>query len=375
MKNKIVVLIVLCMSIMLFCSCDRLKDDAITYYAREHIEPDNTRNAVVKGINSYEKLRESLEDIIGKVQTEVSLVVVNYEGDLHSDLDRLALYLTKEYPLGTYGVSNVKFNTSFIASYCEVETKITYSRPYDEIRGVLQVISPDEMADMFCSMIKSRDLQRAFSFSEFNVSPKQIEEYFYKAWLQSSSYAYGIKDVSFTWYPSAESKSCIVDAKITLTDSILDIEEKVKATEKAASIIAADCASVRVEDKVRFVLNWLKENVYFDQYASDAFDDVAGDIPKTDNYTASGALLNGSAAHTGVTHAASLLLDKLGIKNSVINGRIYDREHMWICIVIDGETYFVDPSGIYYKSYDKCFIPLSKALSAYKWDTKLYNIQ
>ncbi len=374
MKKIVILLSMLVLCFAALCGCAKLKNDTSTYFVREHIEPDNTRNSVVKGIDSYDRLRESLEDIISKVQTDVSLVVVNYEGDLRSDLDSLSYYLTHEYPLGTYGVASIKFNTSFIASYCEVETKITYSRPYDEISGVMQVISPDEVDDMLCSMIKTRDLHRAFSFSGFNVGQEYIEECFYKAWLQSYCHAYGIKDVSFTWFPSAESGSCIVDVKISLTDSILDIEEKVKQTQKAAATIASDCASVKAEDKVRFVLNWLKENVYFDRYAGEVFDDVGWSIPKTDNYTASGALLNGSAANSGITLAASVLLDELGIKNRVIKGRIYDRDHMWICISIDGESYFVDPSGIYHKSYDSCFTEARKA-TEYKWDPKIYSLE
>lgn len=362
------------MCFAVLCGCAKLKNDPSTYYVREHIEPDNNRNSVVNGIDSYDRLRESLEDIISKVQTDVSLVVVNYEGDLHSDLDRLSHYLTEEYPLGTYGVASVNFKTSFIASYCEVETKIAYSRPYDEIRGVVQVISPDEVDDLLCSMIKTRDLHRAFSFNGFNFGQDYIEECFFKAWLQSSCHAYGIKDISFTWFPSAESRECIVDAKISLTDSILDIEEKVKQTQKAAGIIASDCASVKDEEKVRFVLDWLKENVYYDRYADEVFEDAGGDIPKTDNYTASGALLNGSAASSGITLAASVLLDELGIKNRVIKGRMYDRDRIWICISIDGRTYFVDPSGIYHKSYDRCFTEIHNA-SEYKWDPKIYSIE
>ena len=89
MKKIVILLSMLVLCFAALCGCAKLKNDTSTYFVREHIEPDNTRNSVVKGIDSYDRLRESLEDIISKVQTDVSLVVVNYEGDLRSDLDSL----------------------------------------------------------------------------------------------------------------------------------------------------------------------------------------------------------------------------------------------------------------------------------------------
>ena len=372
---KKVVIACMLLTCVLLSSCTKMKKDTSTYYTREHIEPKNTQSTVVNGIDSYEKLREAVEDVISKVQTDVSLVVVNYEGELQTDLDILAHYITDVYPLGTYGVSSVIFKANFIASYCEVETKIVYSRPYDEIRGVTRVMSIDEMDEVLCTMIKSRDLHRAFIFNGFNIQPDVIESYFAKAWLESSYYAYGIKDVDFTWYPSAESQSCIVDVNINLTDDILEVEDTVKKTMSAADMIASDCASVKNEEKVRFVLSWLQRNVYYDKNASDAFSDLRGDMPKTAHYTASGALLNGSAAQSGITLATSALLSELDVKNQVVIGKRNGSSYMWLYITYAGEKVFLDPCDIYSMPFDSCMVNIDAVDIEYSWDQKMYNLK
>ena len=82
--KKVVIACMLLTCVLLTCvllsSCTKMKNDTSTYYTREHIEPKNTQSTVVNGIDSYVKLREAVEDVISKVQTDVSLVVVNYEG-------------------------------------------------------------------------------------------------------------------------------------------------------------------------------------------------------------------------------------------------------------------------------------------------------
>ena len=372
--KKVVIACLALMCVML-TSCTKLKKDTSTYYTRDHIEPENTQSTVVNGIDSYDKLREALEDIISKVQTDVSLIVVNYDGELQTDLDILAHYITDVYPLGTYGVSTVKFNANFIASYCEVETKIVYSRSYDDIRGVTRVMSADEMDEVLCAMIKSRDLHRSFAFNGYNISPEIIETYFAKAWLESSYYAYGIKDVDFTWYPSYDSQSSILDVSINLTDSIYDIEETVKKTITAADMIVSDCASVKNEDKVRYVLNWLQRNVYYDKNASDVFRDMNGDMPKTASYTATGALLNKSASQSGITLAASALLTELDVKNQVVSGKLNGISYMWIYITYAGERVFLDPCAIYTQPFDSCMVNIDAVDIEYSWDIKMYDLK
>ena len=118
MKKKSIAVFVCGLVLVTLCGCAKFKSDSSTYYTREHVEPKSVQNTVVGGISTYDKLKESLEDIINSVQTDVSLIVVNYQGDILADLEKMTEYITDEYPLGNYGVSSIKFNTSFIASYC-----------------------------------------------------------------------------------------------------------------------------------------------------------------------------------------------------------------------------------------------------------------
>jgi len=373
MKKNGIVLVLLIVCLLMLSSCKLLRSDHTTYFSREHEEPDNTRNAVVSGINSYDTLCKAMEDVIAKVQTEVSLVVVNYDGNLHNDLDKLSEYITGQYPLGIYGVSSVNFTTSFITTYCMVETKITYSKPYEDMRGIVQVISDDEMCSLFCSMIRSRDLHRAYYLSGCDLTSDDLHRVFYKAWCESGYYAYGVKDVSITLYQQENSQSCVIDVNMSLIDSILDTEDTVKKTVDASQMVVHDCAYVETEDKVRYVLEWIKNSVYYDAYATEEFNDVQGDMPKMINYTASGALLNGSASQSGITIAASVMLEELGVKNQVICGLVDGQQYFWLALYYGGQMRFVDVSAFYGSQYDECIIDIASAKGRYKWDESLYS--
>ena len=61
-----------------------------------------------------------------------------------------------------------------------------------------------------------------------------------------------------------------------------------------------------------------------------------------EEFSAYGALVKGSAVCEGYSHAAALLLNKVGIECYYINGRSETESHMWNCVKIDGNWYNLD---------------------------------
>lgn len=86
-------------------------------------------------------------------------------------------------------------------------------------------------------------------------------------------------------------------------------------------------------------------------------DDVKDSSDGWEEFSAYGALVNGSAVCEGYSYAMNLLLGKVGISSYYINGHGESTLHMWNIVNIDGNWYHLDAtwndsSGSYYNYFN-----------------------
>lgn len=109
------------------------------------------------------------------------------------------------------------------------------------------------------------------------------------------------------------------------------LEEIGRLLDRTVSRIVGMCGESCSTDyeKELFVHDYLANNVEYDR-SSNAYDHAA--------QTQVGALLEGRAVCEGISKAAALLLQEAGVDC----GCLFNREHMWNVIRLDGEYYHLD---------------------------------
>ena len=371
MGKKIVVLLLAASMFFMLVGCNESKKK--THYTRDHKEPEKTMLAIQSGdIRNYEQLTKSLEDIIRSgIKSEI-LTVVNYDGVLVEDLERVTDYLINQFPLGVFSVASIVYKPNFIASYCELEVIVSYSRTYSEISNIVPITDKEDLYNRMGVMIEIQDFNNSYEIYALKLDADMLTRAFDKQWANSGVNAYGIKDINFGFYPAEYWERYILDVEFSYTDRMLSILDRVHETKSKAESIAASCNVSTFDGKINFVLDYLNSVVVYDSQASRVIEETDGRQAKTAIYTATGALLEDRAAQSGIAIAASVLLEELGIENTVICGRENDMPYYWLYIDNNEQTMHFDPCAVYVDR-DGCFLTQSQAENRFTWDNELYD--
>lgn len=89
-------------------------------------------------------------------------------------------------------------------------------------------------------------------------------------------------------------------------------------------------------DKVKAIHDYLVLNTAYD------YRNFNNKTVPADSFTAYGALINGIAVCDGYTKAAQIMLDRLGIENKYVVGKVNGTLHSWNQVKLDGHYYFMD---------------------------------
>lgn len=360
------------LSVFMLLACNMAEET--TYYTRNHKEPEKTMLEIQSGdIRNYDQLTSALEDIISAgIKSEI-LTVVNYAGNLVEDLDKVTEHLINQYPLGVYSVASIVYKPNFIATYCELEVLVSYSRSYSDINNIVQLVERYDLFSRMGDMISQRDTSNTYQIRRFRLDLDTLYEAFDMQWANSGVYAYGVKDVTFIFYPSDYWDEYILEVKFDYTESLINSIETAEKTLEKAKEVVKDCNASTTDGKIEYVLDYIKSNVVCDWEASRVVEETNGRQPKTSGYTATGALLEGCAAQSGIVIATSVLLKELDVENTVICGLEDGATYYWISVDVNGTKMHIDPCAVY-TNHGACYMDEEQADERFDWNTTLYNM-
>lgn len=91
---------------------------------------------------NYQQLEDAVIYFVDQGMSYGVVHLSNYtpdRGDVEADVDAACLYAVQEYPLGSYAVSYIKPQTSYIVSYYEVSVYLSYRRTQDQVNSIVSV--------------------------------------------------------------------------------------------------------------------------------------------------------------------------------------------------------------------------------------------
>ena len=119
-----------------------------------------------------------------------------------------------------------------------------------------------------------------------------------------------------------------------ITDDKTQIEEQIKTVKSKVDTILAEITATSQIDREIQIHDKLCSKIEYYKY-----DDI-NNIP-VDKHTIYGALVKNSAVCDGMSKAMQILLDKVGIENILVTGKIDDL-HAWNLVKIENQWYHLD---------------------------------
>lgn len=292
-------------------------------------EPQGQIPPELELVSSYSAIKSKLYEMINSAVPSVQLAVVDYWGDIDKDLKSIIMEITTEYAIGSYAVSSIVYEQAKTMGYHQVSFSIQYKKTEDEIKSIINIKSGDDFQTELQNMFSEFQTHKVYNVT-FKGGEKELNELAYKAYYSSPSTAVGLKSVKFNQFTNSGYTQIIeVD-----TEYLWPQEELIRMrddTVSAAEEIVAEQIDKTTDEKIQFIYDYLY-NIPIDAESMIVVAETNDTQPKTEPYSAYGALLTDRTAQSGIALSAKLFCDILEIPNNIVIGKKEGIPHIWMII-------------------------------------------
>lgn len=306
------------------------------YQEKEHVaQLGDSGETPANAISNYYMLQTALQNMIRSGRESDNIRISDYRGDLDEDLEAVREYFMTVYPLGVYAVQGIGFDKTRILSEMDVSVTIQYRRTGAEIRDVVEILEDGEFERQMTALFSAFGDRQAFSFSWVTDSDAQFMDRIMKSWAAAGEYAVGLDSVTLTSYPEGAYHR-IVEINVQYLDDPAALKAQAEQVREAAGQIAAELTPGETErETLGRVAEWLLGNVQVDEEATRVVSETGGLQKKTSVYTAYGALVERTAAQSGLVLAAQELASCLGLDCTVVIGSREGEVYWWLAVQTD----------------------------------------
>lgn len=352
------------------------------YVEKEHAgQLDGQAGLSSNAIGNYYTLQTSLQNMIRSGRMSDKIRMSGYQGDLDEDLEEIREYFTTVYPLGVYAVQGIGYDKSRVLSETEISVTVQYRRTAEEIRSVVEIAGTAEFERYMTECFRGFEEHKVFSFNWFTDSDEQFMQRIMKSWMAAAEYAVGLRDISFTFYPEQGYRR-IVEVEIKYLDDAQQLLRQVQ--EVRAAVLEAQPQMPQVtgeRERLEEVGAWLAASVVLDEEATRVVRETEGLQKKTSVYTAYGAMVEGTAAQTGIVLAAEALCRQLGFQCQAVIGQMDGSVYWWLAVQTDEGWMHLDvlsqemqmAAGQEQNVVPKRVFTHQEAESRFSWDEEVYD--
>ncbi len=323
--------------------CERMLEREF-YSVSKHDEHKQAPSLPDDGISDYYDLKNAILNLVRSGVSEKLIRISSYSGSLDEDLRNISKNLLEQDALTAYTVSSIVYEQTRILTYQEVLITIHYSKTEQDTEKIIDVINTSDFERKASQELAAYPGKLVFLFGYYYDAGFQISDRFLKAYYNNPDAAYGLSGYKAQLYPESGTQR-IAEITIEYLDSPEKLAEKSgQAAAKAAEI----AAEIKNDDKAVAAIGiyrYLLKNVEFDSQAMRVVSETGGTQPKSDPYTAFGALVSKTAAPEGYALSFKKLCDLAGIDCTVIFGTLKDKTPVvWDLIKLGGHWYHIDPA-------------------------------
>ena len=204
----------------------------VDYYAVEE-DPSVLR------AETYQGLVNSILYFVESPSATGTIRLYNYTGDVEADLANACTEILNEDPLGAYSVRDIRYDTTRIVTYYEVNLSVIYSRAAAEVEEIQFVTGLTSLRRAFSDTISAIQDRVAIRTSYFSWTEQYLTELFWIACCSQPLYAVEGLEIDFAFYPDSGSQR-IIEVSITWPRTAAEVAERADRLQEVATLLLAD---------------------------------------------------------------------------------------------------------------------------------------
>ncbi len=313
----------------------------------------DTEDVSILRATTYAELLNCIQYFVTMGETEGTVRLYQYTGDVGEDLETACQEVVQDDPLGTYALSGISYTYQHIVTYYECTVTYTYRRTFDQIASIRTVNGTTEIRAAIAGALQSWEEELVLEMSSYYADQNEILSLVQEAYYQNPSYAVEYPSVLVTVYHSTGTKR-IVEITFQWVNTQEELQRMAEEVRSTAAAMTNGSVS-QDETGVWLLYSRLSAIAQFDEEGSDSvYDALNGDVVSS--------------------HALALvfevLCDLAGISCETVYGTRDDVPHWWNIVTTEGGSFYVD---ITEGADEETFRHYDEDLSQrYSWDTQSY---
>ena len=294
-------------------------------------------------VNTYQEVVNELKQIVATATPSAKLAVVDYLGDIDTDLREIIHDITQVDAVGSFAVSSIVYEQAKALGYQQVSFTIQYKRTEAEIKSIITALSASDFENKMAEMFQNFDTGRIIKYA-FSGGEEELLQQINKMYYADPSWAMGLKNINLSPLKDSATPQII---EIT-TEYLWEKDQLIAKRKSIEDKIAQICQPFTQLDwdgKVAAISNYITQNMEIDQDANHVVNETGNTQPKADVYTAFGALIDGKAAQGGIALAAKGMLDYLEMESIVVVGTKQGQSYIWLMVKKGNIWYHYDPTN------------------------------
>ncbi len=280
-------------------------------------------------VSTYSSIKSKLQEMINSAQTSVKFAVVDYWGDIDTDIKDIIMQITNDDPVGSYAVSSIIYEQAKSIGYHQVSLSIQYKRTAQEIKNIVNIKNQEDFDVQLTDTFKHFKTRQVFNVS-FSGDENTLLDMVYKAYYNSPKTSIGLKSVKISKIKDTKLNQ-IIEMDIEYLWDKADLLIMRDLTEKAAKAAVAEMHDKTTDEKIQFIYDYCHA-IPIDAESMIVVAETNNSQPKSEPYSAYGALVTGKTSQSGIALAAKLLCDLLEVPSYIIEGVKNDVPHLWLVV-------------------------------------------
>lgn len=208
MKTRLRLLLLLCTMALSLTGCGSLLERSYASVTPHTQFQDEEENAAILRAETYQGLVSALLHLVEQGAESGIVRLYQYSsvtGSATGDVDQACLEVTQEDPLGAYAVDYIKYDVQPTAAYYQVEVKLAYTIPTEELKQVISVTASTAVVRELEELLPSKPQKVVFRISYFSQedSIETIRQAVREAYAAQTKPLPALEDIHITLYPDS----------------------------------------------------------------------------------------------------------------------------------------------------------------------------
>lgn len=318
-----------------------------------HLDYSVTEDASILRVESYQGLVNALLYFVSQHSTTGTLRLYNYTGDVESDLESACNEVMTEDPLGVFSVRSMKYDSTRILTYYEVELRIVYSRSAQVVSSIQSVSGQAGLRGQLTRAITTRQAQSVSRVSYFTGDASAVESLFWLAFYSTPQTALNPPRISASLYPETGAQR-IVEVEMTWPELQTDLTDYAESLEAQARALLEDV-------ETPYTLEALT-----------ALTQHTVSPSTTGSLTALDALSGKPASDQGLLLGLETLLQEAGMECTMVVGNQNTTHTMWLIVSTDNGYRHLLAQSLHPDQPLRLYTDQQMTDAGYTWATSLY---